>query len=117
RSKVKRVYRAVYGEGCMEPTSAEQFAAFENKAAPGLDQVRDDVWALGLPIPGPYQPHYSLSYLLRDDAGDIHVIDTGVPFRDNWERLVAAIEGLGGAVDRVRTVTATHHHPDHTGLM
>lgn len=101
----------------MEPTSAEQYAAFESKAAPGLEQVRDDVWAVGLQLAGPYQPHYSLSYILRDADGDLHVVDTGMDYRDNWDRLVAALDQVGGGLSRVRTITATHSHPDHTALV
>ena len=102
----------------MEPTNPAQFEAFENKSPlVGLDQVRDDVWSIGLPQPGPYQPHYSLCYLLRDAFGRIHVIDTGVDYRDNWERLVAGLAELDSSPGDVVTVTATHGHPDHTGLM
>ena len=102
----------------MEPTSPAQFAAFENKSPLlGLDQVREDVWSVGLPQPGPYQPHYSLSYLLRDTFGRIHVIDTGIDYRDNWERLVAGLAELDSSPEDVVTATATHGHPDHTGLV
>jgi len=102
----------------MEPTSPAQFEAFENKSPLlGLDRVREDVWSVGLPQPGPYQPHYSLSYLLRDTFGRIHVIDTGLDYRDNWERLVAGLAELDSTPADVVTATATHSHPDHTGLM
>jgi glyoxylase-like metal-dependent hydrolase (beta-lactamase superfamily II) len=99
----------------MHATSPSQFEATRAGTTPGLEQVRDDVWALPLPIPGGYMS-YSLQYLLRDTAGGIHIVDPGWDSNDNWQRLISALAELGASVEDVRSITATHIHPDHIGM-
>ena len=99
----------------MQPTSAAQFAAAQGTHPPQLEQVRDGLWALGVPMPA-LQPHFTLSYLAMDFAGDVHLIDPGWDTDDNWQRLCDTIAQLGASPDRIATVTVTHLHPDHLGM-
>jgi len=84
-----------------------------------LEQVRADVWALPQAIDqieGSRRLAYSLSYLLRDSRGDFHIIDPGIDSEANFHALEAALASLGASLGALRSVTATHHHPDHLGL-
>jgi glyoxylase-like metal-dependent hydrolase (beta-lactamase superfamily II) len=99
----------------MQATSPAQFEATKNRTTPPLEQVRENLWALPLPIPGGYMT-YSILYLLRDIAGDIHLIDPGWNSDANWQRLQDALEGLGINIADVRSSTGTHIHPDHVGM-
>lgn len=99
----------------MESTSAAQFDASAAFGVPGLERVRDDVWALGQPMPGEHLPA-SLLYLLRDSSGGFHVIDPGTDGDDNWGRLVDALASLDARPEEIRSVTVTHLHADHLGM-
>lgn len=99
----------------MHATSAAQFSASEAGLVPALERVRDDVWALGLSMPGGHIP-YSLLYLLRDSAGGIHVIDPGWDSDENWNSVVDALASLDAVPSDIRSITATHLHPDHIGM-
>lgn len=99
----------------MQPTSQAQFDASAAFAVPGLEQIRDDVWALGQPMPGEHLPA-SLLYLLRDSTGGFHVVDPGTDGDENWQRLAAALDSLGAAPTSIRSVIVTHLHADHLGM-
>lgn len=99
----------------MQPTSASQFTASESFAVPPLERVRDDVWALAQPMPGEHLP-FSYLYLLRDSGGGLHVVDPGTDTDANWAAFALALAGLGAEPHDVRTITATHLHPDHLGM-
>jgi glyoxylase-like metal-dependent hydrolase (beta-lactamase superfamily II) len=99
----------------MRATSTSQFDASDAGTVPPLEQVREGVWALGAAMPGGHIP-YSLLYLVRDDAGGIHVIDPGWDSDANWHGLVAALADIGSDLAAVASVTATHLHPDHIGM-
>ncbi|BDZ48913.1 MBL fold metallo-hydrolase [Frondihabitans sucicola] len=66
-------------------------------------------------MPGEHIP-CSFLYLLRDSEGGFHVVDPGWDTDANWSAFVAALETLGATPGDVRTITATHLHPDHLGL-
>jgi glyoxylase-like metal-dependent hydrolase (beta-lactamase superfamily II) len=99
----------------MHPTSPAQFEASQAGAIPEPERVRDDVWALAQRMPGGYLP-YSLLYLLRDSDGAFHVIDPGWNSPENWATVTEVLGSLGASVADVRSITATHLHPDHIGL-
>jgi glyoxylase-like metal-dependent hydrolase (beta-lactamase superfamily II) len=99
----------------MHATSPAQFEATRDRTTPPLEQVRDNLWALPLPIPGGYMT-YSILYLLRDADGGIHLIDPGWNSAENWQRLQEALTQLGLSIDDVRSSTGTHIHPDHVGM-
>ncbi len=99
----------------MQATSEAQYAAALGDHAPDLEKVRDGLWSLGMPMPI-VQPHFTLSYLVRDDDGGIHLVDPGWDSDENWQRLVDALEEVGSATEQVRSVVVTHLHPDHLGM-
>lgn len=103
------------GRAVMRATSDLQFHASATGTVPGLEQVREDVWALGMPMPVGHIA-YSLLYLLRDVEGGIHVVDPGSDSTANLRALEAALADLGAAIGDVRSITATHLHPDHIGM-
>jgi glyoxylase-like metal-dependent hydrolase (beta-lactamase superfamily II) len=76
--------------------------------------VAPDVWALSSPIPGGTLP-YTLSYALASVDG-VHVIDPGWDSDENLAALEASLQAIGYALGDVRTVIATHFHPDHLGI-
>lgn len=85
-------------------------------AATLLEQVRDDVWALTVPLPFGAQPASSFAYLLRDADGMLHVVDPGWHTDDNWAALQSAVTELGSAPSRVLSIVLTHLHGDHLGM-
>lgn len=99
----------------MESTSRAQFDASAAFGVPALEPIRDDVWALGQPMPGEHLPA-SLLYLLRDSSGGFHVIDPGTDGDENWRRLVDALRSLEAVPTSIRSVTVTHLHADHLGM-
>lgn len=99
----------------MQPTSRSQAEAAEAGLVPPLEQVRDDVWSLGVPMPGGHIPG-SLLTLLRDSSGAFHVVDPGWDSDENWRLLTAALASLGAEPGDVRSITVTHLHPDHLGM-
>ena len=101
--------------GMAQPTSLAQHDAAQQRGVPPLERVRDDVWALGMSMPGHGLP-YSLLYLFRDADDRFHVLDPGWDSDENFAALTAAMQELGTELDRVASVTITHLHPDHIGM-
>ena len=97
------------------PTSDAQFRSARAGVVPLMEQVREDVWAVGAAMPGGHIT-YSLLYLLRDAQGAIHVIDPGWNSDANWRALEAALDEIGASVGGVASIIATHLHPDHIGM-
>ena len=98
-----------------KPPSRAQFDASAARIAPPLERVRDDVWAVGMQMPGHGVP-YSLLYLLRDTHGRFHVVDPGWESDANFAALTGALESLGSSPSAVASITITHLHPDHIGM-
>jgi glyoxylase-like metal-dependent hydrolase (beta-lactamase superfamily II) len=55
-----------------------------------------------------------VNFYLVADGSDLTLVDAGLP--GHWDRLVAALDGLGRAVGDIRAVVVSHGHPDHFGL-
>lgn len=102
----------------MRATSPAQFAAVTGGGIPEPERVRDDVWAIALPLPdvAAHVVPYTLAYALLDDRGDAHLVDTGWASDDNWRRLAEGLATLGRRIEDVASVTITHLHADHLGL-
>jgi glyoxylase-like metal-dependent hydrolase (beta-lactamase superfamily II) len=98
------------------PTSVAQHGAALARTTPEIEQVRDDVWAIPLPLPHRGVVESTLCYTLADSAGGVHLVDPGWGTDDNLARLTAGLRIAGFGLDDVRSVTATHLHPDHLGL-
>lgn len=97
------------------PTSPAQVEAWQHGTVPPLEQIRDDVWALGLAMDGDHLP-YSLLYFLRDAEGAIHVVDPGTDSDANFDAVSSGLTALGAGWSDLRTITVTHLHPDHLGM-
>lgn len=80
-----------------------------------MEQVRDDVWAIAMEMPGGHIP-YSYVYLFRDAEGSLHTVDAGFDLEENWVRFVDAVASIGHELSDVKTIVVTHMHPDHLGL-
>lgn len=99
----------------LTPLSETQRAAWAERRLAPREEVAPDVWALAMPIMGGSMP-YTLCYALLDETGGVHLIDPGWGSDANIEVLTVELAGIGRAVSDVRTVIATHSHPDHLGL-
>lgn len=97
------------------PHSRAQREAWDAGQLPEPELVAPDVWAVGIPIPAGTIPH-TLSYLLVGDDG-VHVIDPGWDHPASTAAFDHALGALGLRVQDVRTVIATHFHPDHMGAL
>lgn len=98
------------------PTSVAQHGSALARTTPEIEQVRDGVWAIPLPLPHAGVVESTLCYTLADAAGGVHLVDPGWGTNDNRDRLEAGLRVAGFGLDDVRSVTATHLHPDHLGL-
>lgn len=98
------------------PTSVAQHGSALSRTTPEIEQVRDGVWAIPLPLPHAGVVESTLCYTLADSAGGVHLVDPGWGTDDNLARLKAGLRLAGFGLDDVRSITATHLHPDHLGL-
>ncbi len=96
--------------------SAAQLEATRTGSLPPLEQVRDRLWAVPMPMPGGQRSlGYSLCYLIQDDDRRTHVIDPGWDSGENRRILESAIRTAVDDVD-IASVIVTHLHQDHSGL-
>jgi len=101
----------------MTPLSADEYTAeTEGGRFPSPSPVRHGVWVLPQPMTSAHPPHFTLSYVVRDNDGGVTVIDPGVDDDANLERLVSHLEEIGSAGSDIRSVLVTHLHHDHLGL-
>jgi len=98
------------------PTSVAQHGSALARTTPEIEQVRDGVWAIPLPLPRAGVVESTLCYTVADSAGGVHLVDPGWGTDDNRDRLEAGLGVAGFGLDDVRSITATHLHPDHLGL-
>lgn len=80
---------------------------------PGPDAVADDLVVLAVPITAAAVVGSTLTAVLRDADGGVHVVDPGWDSPANRRLLTDAVAAAGGPV---RHVVVTHLHPDHLGL-
>lgn len=91
-----------------------QREAWANKVLPPVEQVRDGLWSI--PVPMPENPlRYVLVYALALDDG-LALIDVGWDDERSWRALVDAVASIGYHISQVRYAAITHLHPDHFGL-
>lgn len=81
-----------------------------------MTRIAEGVWVVELPLPHRGVVETTNCYLVADDAGGVHLVDPGWDTPDNRALLDAGLADAGFALDDVRSVTATHLHPDHLGL-
>lgn len=80
-----------------------------------MAQVCDGVWTVPLAIPPGHMP-YTLSYIVEDVRGQVHIVDPGWECEDNLHALGEALTSVGRRWRDVTSVIVTHLHPDHIGL-
>ena len=95
------------------PSAPAWAAAVGERRDPGPDRIADDLVAIQVPITASAVVGSTLTYLLRDRVGGLHVVDPGWDDPANRRLVVEAIEAIGGPL---RQIVVTHLHPDHLGL-
>jgi glyoxylase-like metal-dependent hydrolase (beta-lactamase superfamily II) len=98
----------------VEITGSAQHEAWQARAVPPVEQVRDGVWSIPVPMLGPLR--YVSVYALALDGGGLGLIDTGWESDDGWAALTGGLAAIGGGIRDVRGVLITHLHFDHLGL-
>ncbi|MBL7255965.1 MBL fold metallo-hydrolase [Paractinoplanes lichenicola] len=95
-------------------TGTAQQQAWQRRELPPVEQVRDDVWSV--PVPIPHNPlRYTLSYAFVNDGG-ILLVDPGWDTPEGRAALEAGLNRAGATVSDITGVVVTHVHPDHHGL-
>ncbi|MDQ4213680.1 MBL fold metallo-hydrolase [Microbacterium sp. ASV81] len=102
-------------EAVIRSLSTVQQTAWDRGEHSAPEEVAADVWAFAVPIPGGMLPS-TLGYALLSADGGVHLIDPGWPGDDAFDAVSAALATIGRRMADVRTVIATHFHPDHLGL-
>ncbi|MGY2085930.1 MBL fold metallo-hydrolase [Blastococcus sp. SYSU DS0539] len=99
----------------MEITGTAQHAAWQARTLPPVEQLREDLWSV--PVPIPHNPlRYVSVYAFALADGGLGLIDTGWESDEGWAALSDGLASIGGSVDDVRGVLVTHLHFDHLGL-
>jgi glyoxylase-like metal-dependent hydrolase (beta-lactamase superfamily II) len=98
----------------VEITGTAQHQAWQAKALPPVEQLREDLWSVPVPMGGPLR--YVSVYAFALDGGGLGLIDTGWGSDESWTALSAGLASIGGGVADVRGVLVTHLHFDHLGL-
>lgn len=84
----------------------------DTAGSPKVREVHPGIFVVPLPLP--MRPTIVNVYLLN--CGDEWALcDSGVNSPESLTALRAALETVGCAPDRLRTILCTHHHPDHFG--
>ncbi len=77
-------------------------------------QLAAGLWQLQLPLPIPRLPSVN-AYVFAGEAG-LTVVDPGGGHEEGYAALREGLADLGRELGDVRTVVATHMHPDHMGI-
>ena len=99
----------------MKALSDAQFDAWSALGLAPIEEIREGIWAVPLPLPVRGLP-WVFSYFMTDSSGDLHVLDAGWDSDESWAAFTAALEHVGRRVENVRSITVTHFHPDHLGM-
>ncbi|KAK1828835.1 hypothetical protein QBC39DRAFT_374306 [Podospora conica] len=95
----------------MRPTSDLQLHAPPTDTVPGPEQARKEIRTPGTPTPDGHTAHPPQRPLM-DTRGGCHVIDPRWDSAANQRGHESALAALGD----VRSITATHRHPNHIGM-
>src|SRR6188472_849274 len=99
----------------VEITGTAQHEAWQARTLPPVEQLREGLWSI--PVPIPHNPlRYVSVYAFALDGGGLGVLDTGWESDEGWTALTGGLASIGGGVDDVRGVLVTHLHFDHLGL-
>ena len=99
----------------MEVTGTAQHEAWQSRSLPPVEELRNGLWSI--PVPIPHNPlRYVSVHAFALDGGGLGLLDTGWESDDGWTALTGGLASIGGSVDDVRGVLVTHLHFDHLGL-
>ena len=98
----------------MEITGTAQHEAWQARALPPVEQLRDDLWSIPVPMGGPLR--YVSVYAFALAGGGLGLIDTGWGSDESWGALQDGLASIGSGAADVRGVLVTHLHYDHLGL-
>jgi glyoxylase-like metal-dependent hydrolase (beta-lactamase superfamily II) len=99
----------------VEVTGAAQHEAWRARVLPPVEQLRDDLWSIPVPIPNNPLRYVSV-HAFALDGGGLGLLDTGWEDDEAWTALTGGLAAIGGSIDDVRGVLVTHLHFDHLGL-
>jgi glyoxylase-like metal-dependent hydrolase (beta-lactamase superfamily II) len=99
----------------MDPISQHEYVAAMQGGIPQPERIAEGLWSLPMAMPGGFL-QYALSVVHIGGRRDVTVLDPGWDTDEAVERLDRFLYRFGRSVSAVRTVIATHAHPDHIGL-
>jgi glyoxylase-like metal-dependent hydrolase (beta-lactamase superfamily II) len=99
----------------VEVTGTAQHEAWQSRSLPPVEELRDGLWSIPVPIPHNPLRYVSVHAFALDGSG-LGLLDTGWESDEAWAALTGGLASVGGAVADVRGVLVTHLHFDHLGL-
>ncbi len=97
-----------------EVTGTAQHQAWAARTVPPVEELRDGLWSIPVPMGGPLR--YVTVYAFTLYGGGLGLLDTGWESDAGWAALTEGLAAIGGGVADVRGVLVTHLHFDHLGL-
>jgi glyoxylase-like metal-dependent hydrolase (beta-lactamase superfamily II) len=95
-------------------TGTAQWAAWQRRVLPPVEEVRPGLWSM--PVPIPESPlRYTLSYAFVTDRGVV-IVDPGWDSAEGRAALTVGLASAGAVLRDVVGVVVTHVHIDHHGL-
>jgi glyoxylase-like metal-dependent hydrolase (beta-lactamase superfamily II) len=91
-------------------------AEAEGGREPAAKEVASGLWVLPQPTGLEHRPLFTLSYLLEDGRGRLHLVDPGVDDAANRARLNALLTSIGRSEADLAGTVVTHLHVDHLAL-
>src|SRR3712207_2802603 len=99
----------------VEITGTAQHEAWATRSLPPVEQVRDGLWSI--PVPIPHNPlRYVSVHAFALDGGGLGLLDTGWGSDESWAALTGGLAQIGAGIADVRGALVTHLHFDHLGL-
>lgn len=102
----------------LQALDPEELRADTEGGVPSAKEVGPGLWVIPQPTGLEHPPRFTLSYLLADERGGLHLVDPGADDAEgaNRARLSALLGSIGRSQADLAGTIVTHLHVDHLAL-